>query len=137
MDNSVEGLKQQKVMVIDDTTTIHRLMKHLLNELGFNDVTCCSGAVEAKEELDKSPNDWGVIFCDLNMPEVSGIDFLKQLRSDEQFKDQIFIMLTMESDIKLVNESIMAGVNGYILKPYTKNTIVKALDAAISTQSNP
>lgn len=128
----IEQLKTQKVLVIDDTVTIHKLMSHQLEDLGFPNVTCAISAMAAWDILEADSTGWGAIFCDLNMPEISGIEFLKRIRADERFQDIIFIMLTMESDIKLVNESIEAGVNGYVLKPYTKSTILKCLEQALN-----
>lgn len=130
---NLESLQKKNVLVVDDTVTIHKLLSSQLREMGFNNVTCALNAHMALDVLETDRSEWGIIFCDINMPEMNGIELLKHLRSNPKFNKTIIIMLTIESDIKMVNEAIAAGVNGYILKPYTKSLILKAIEQAIST----
>lgn len=134
---TIDDLKAKKVLVIDDTVTIHKLLTHQLNDLGFENVSCAINAMAAWTILEDNPVAFSLIFCDFNMPEINGIEFLKKVRADNRFKDLVFIMLTMESDIKLVNESIEEGVNGYILKPYTKATVQKCIEHALRAIESP
>ncbi len=108
--------KQIKVLIVDDARVARQIVKRMLTEIGFSQfIEADNGSdalVKAKQEK------VGLILSDWNMPKMTGIEFLKQLRADAQGKSTPFIMVTAERmEINIV-EAVQAGVTAYIKKPF-------------------
>lgn len=115
------------VLVVDDFATMRRIIKGVLKDLGFKNVIEAENGKVALSELKKE--EIGLVIADWNMPEMTGIDLLKALRSDDRFKELPFIMVTAEGQKANVIEAVKAGVTNYIVKPFTPDTLKQKLEA--------
>ncbi len=119
-----------KIMVVDDFATMRRILKNILKQLGFKDIIEADDGSTALEELKK--NNIDLIISDWNMPKMSGIDFLKEVRSNSDFKDIPFLMVTAEAQKNNVVEAVKAGVSNYVVKPFTAEQISDKLEMIFS-----
>ncbi len=118
--------KDMKILIVDDFSTMRRIIKNLLRDLGF------SNTVEADDGLTALPilQAGGIDFLvtDWNMPGMQGIDLLKKVRADEKLKNLPVLMVTAEQKREQIIEAAQAGVNGYIVKPFTAATLKEKID---------
>src|SRR5437868_2351374 len=113
--------KETNILVVDDSINIRQIIVDNLKRLGFVKVETAGDANDAYAKLvaaSKGPAPVSLILSDLNMPGPSGLDFLKQVRDSEKFKDVPFIMITTESEKQAVIQAAVSGVSGYIVKPF-------------------
>lgn len=115
-----------KILVVDDFLTMRRIIKNILNQLGFKDIIEADDGTTALEILKKQKVD--LIISDWNMPKMTGLELLKAVRSDENLRDIKFIMVTAEAQKENVIEAIKHGVNQYIVKPFTPETLKEKLE---------
>jgi len=120
-----------KVMVVDDFATMRRIVKGVLKQLGFSKIVEAEDGSVALSELKKDPV--GLIVSDWNMPKMSGLDLLKAVRGDVSLKDIPFIMVTAEGQKENVIEAVKAGVNNYIMKPFTPETFSEKLEKVLGS----
>ena len=119
--------KNMNVLIVDDYKTMLRIIKNLLKQLGFNNVDEATDGAMALEKTNSKQ--YGLIISDWNMEPMTGIEFLKQLRSKG---DHIpFIMITAESKTENVIAAKEAGVNNYIVKPFNAETLKKKISAVL------
>lgn len=109
------------VLIVDDYKTMLRIIKNLLNQIGFTNVDEATDGTMALEMFGKK--EYGLIISDWNMEPMSGFDFLKKVRAGEKNKDVPFIMITAESKTDNVIEAKKAGVSNYIVKPFNANVL--------------
>lgn len=109
------------ILVVDDFATMRRIVKSSLKTLGFSNIIEAEDGKVALKELEKDKI--GLIVSDWNMPNMTGIEFLRAVRSDERFKDTPFIMVTAEGQKQNVVEAVNAGVSNYIIKPFSPETL--------------
>lgn len=110
------------VLIVDDYTTMLRIIKNLLKQLGFNNIDEATDGTMALEKV-KIKN-YGLVISDWNMEPMSGFEFLKKIRaSEEKYKTVPFIMITAESKTENVIAAKQAGVNNYIVKPFNAETL--------------
>jgi len=114
-----------KVLVVDDFTTIRRVLRNVLKDLGFTNISEADDGKSALKELKKEKFD--LILCDLNMPEMSGLELLIKIRADDEMKDVPFVMVTAEAQKENIIEAVKAGVSSYIVKPFTAETVNEKL----------
>lgn len=114
-----------KVLIVDDFATMRRIVRNILKQIGFKNIIEADDGKSALKELKKGKVD--LILCDWNMPEMPGIDLLKAIRSDNELKDIPFIMVTAEAQKDNIVEAVKAGVNNYVVKPFTAETISEKL----------
>lgn len=113
--------KNIPVLIVDDFSTMRKIVKNSLKALGFNNV---SEAVDGKEALEKLQNgEFKFVISDWNMPNMMGIDLLKAVRSDERLKALPFLMVTAEGKKENILEAAKAGVSNYIVKPFTVDSL--------------
>jgi two-component system chemotaxis response regulator CheY len=116
-----------KVLVVDDFPTMRRIVKNLLKQLGFENIDEAEDGVQALNKL-KSGN-YGLVVSDWNMPNMQGIDLLRNIRQGaEPLKDIPFLMVTAEAEKEKVIEAIKAGVDNYIVKPFTAEVLKEKLE---------
>jgi two-component system chemotaxis response regulator CheY len=115
-----------KVLVVDDFPTMRRIIKNLLKQIGFEDIDEAEDGVQALNKL-KSKS-YGLIVSDWNMPNMEGIDLLRNVRQDTVLKDIPFLMVTAEAEKEKVIEAIKAGVDNYIVKPFTAEVLKEKLE---------
>ena len=118
--------KDMKILIVDDFSTMRRIIKNLLRDLGF------TNTVEADDGLTALPilSAGGIDFLvtDWNMPGMQGIDLLRHVRADAKLSTMPVLMVTAEQKRELIIEAAQAGVNGYIIKPFTAATLKEKID---------
>lgn len=117
------------VLIVDDYKTMLRIVRNLLKQLGFNNVDEATDGAMALEKARGSK--YGLIISDWNMEPMTGYEFLKEVRADNQLKDTPFIMVTAESKTDNVIAAKKAGVNNYIVKPFNAATLKTKLVAVL------
>ncbi len=116
-----------KILVVDDFPTMRRIVKTLLKQNGFNNFTEAEDGQEAYR-LVQNHGDFEMIVSDWNMPNMTGLEFLKTVRADPKFKHLPFLMVTAEAEKENIIEAVKAGVSNYIVKPFTGQALKDKLD---------
>ncbi len=126
--NSPEGAldKNMKVLVVDDFSTMRRIVKNLLRDLGFTNIQEADDGSTALPMLKEG--DFDFVVTDWNMPGMQGIDLLKAIRADSNLAHIPVLMVTAEAKKEQIVMAAQAGVNGYIVKPFTAATLKTKLD---------
>jgi len=115
-----------KILVVDDFSTMRRIIKNLLKELGFKHIEEADDGSTALPKLREG--DFDLLITDWNMPGMQGIDLLKAVRADPKLARLPVLMVTAESKREQIVEAAQAGVNGYIVKPFTAATLKEKLE---------
>ncbi len=115
-----------RVLIVDDFATMRRIVKNIMTQLGFKNFIEADDGSVGWELLQKEPVDF--IVSDWNMPKMTGIDFLKQVRADDRFKDIPFLMVTAEAQKQNIIEAVKAKVSNYIVKPFTPETLGEKIE---------
>lgn len=118
--------KDMKILVVDDFSTMRRIIKNLLRDLGFTNTTEADDGSTALPMLQKG--DFDFLVTDWNMPGMQGIDLLKAVREDPELASLPVLMVTAESKRDQIVEAAQAGVNGYIVKPFTAQTLKEKIE---------
>lgn len=118
--------KNMKILVVDDFSTMRRIIKNLLRDLGFNNTQEADDGSTALPMLQKG--DFDFVVTDWNMPGMQGIDLLKAIRADDNLKHIPVLMVTAEAKREQIIAAAQAGVNGYVVKPFTAATLKEKLD---------
>lgn len=119
-----------KLLVVDDSSTMRRIIKNTLARLGYKDILEGADGVEGWTQMDTNP-DIDMLITDWNMPEMNGLELVKKVRADERFKDTPIIMVTTEGGKAEVITALKAGVNNYIVKPFTPQVLKEKLGAVM------
>ena len=109
------------VLIVDDFATMRRIVKGALKQLGFKNIIEAEDGITALSELKKEKV--GLILSDWNMPKMNGLELLKLVRGDDNFKEIPFIMVTAEGQKSNVVQAVQAGVDNYVIKPFTPDTL--------------
>lgn len=117
-----------RVLVVDDMMTMRKVVSKILKELGFSDITEASDGAIAWESVKNQPAPFGLIISDWNMPNCTGLELLKRLRSDPKYKATPFVLVTAEAEQHQVAEAVKAGVDQYVVKPFTKDGLSAKLE---------
>lgn len=115
------------ILIVDDYSTMLRIIKNLLNQLGFQNITEALNGQEAYQKIQNAEKPFQLIISDWNMEPVSGIELLKMIRANDNFKTVPFIMVTAESKAENVIAAKQAGANNYIVKPFNAATLKQKL----------
>ncbi len=115
-----------KVLVVDDFPTMRRIVKNLLKQLGFENIDEAEDGAQALGKL--KAGGYGLVVSDWNMPVMEGIDLLKHVREDETLKTIPFLMVTAEAEKDKVITAIKAGVDNYVVKPFTAEILKEKLE---------
>ncbi len=118
-------------MVVDDSSTMRRIIKNTLSRLGYKDILEAADGAEAWDVMQNNKDDIGVLITDWNMPNVNGLELVKKVRSDPAFSDMPIIMVTTEGGKTEVITALKAGVNNYIVKPFTPQVLKEKLEAVL------
>jgi len=119
-----------KLLVVDDSSTMRRIIKNTLARLGYKDVLEGADGLQGWDALDANP-DVEMLITDWNMPEMNGLELVKKVRADERFVDLPIIMVTTEGGKAEVITALKAGVNNYIVKPFTPQVLKEKLGAVM------
>ena len=117
---------KMKFLVVDDFSTMRRIVKNILKQLGYEDIEEAEDGVNAYAKLKNGG--FGFVVSDWNMPNMDGMQLLKKIRNDPELKDTPFLMVTAEAEKHKVVEAIKAGVNNYIVKPFTAELLKEKMD---------
>lgn len=112
-----EGIQALKILVVDDQQEVRSMIRGMLTELGITQIFEASDGKEAMVFTDNAMDMIDVVICDWNMPKVTGIDLLRQMRSVDP--EMPFLMITGRSDIEFVSQAKASGVTAYIRKPFS------------------
>lgn len=117
-----------KILVVDDMLTMRKIVQKACRDLGFSNLLEAADGVKAWETISATQPPIQLVISDWNMPSCTGLDLLKRLRADSRFKNTPFILLTAESEGAQVAEALKAGVDHYIVKPFTPDVLKKRLE---------
>ncbi len=115
-----------KILIVDDFSTMRRIIKNLLRDLGFNNTQEADDGMTALPMLKAGGIDF--LVTDWNMPGMTGIDLLKAVRADDNLKSLPVLMVTAEAKREQIVEAAQAGVNGYVVKPFTAAVLKEKID---------
>ncbi len=125
--------KEMKFLVVDDFSTMRRIIKNLLHDLGYANVTEADDGQTALPMLKAGGFDF--LITDWNMPGMPGLDLLKAVRADANLRQMPVLMLTAESKREQIVEAAQAGVNGYVIKPFTAVTLKEKIDKILESRA--
>ncbi|MBB5737874.1 two-component system chemotaxis response regulator CheY [Xanthomonas arboricola] len=117
--------KNMRILIVDDFSTMRRIVKNLLGDLGFTNTAEAEDGNSALAALRSGPFDF--VVTDWNMPGMTGIDLLRNIRADAKLKHLPVMMVTAEAKREQIIEAAQCGVNGYIIKPFTAQTLEEKL----------
>lgn len=112
-------------LVIDDSRAMRRILTKIVSPLGFT-VTEGEHGQDGLDRLQEG-TDFEVILVDWNMPVMNGLDFVKAVRADEKYKNQKIVMVTTETEPAQMVRALMAGVDEFVMKPFTGEILVEKL----------
>jgi two-component system, chemotaxis family, chemotaxis protein CheY len=120
---------KMNVLIVDDYKTMLRIVGNLLKQLGFSNIDEATDGATALEKLRQKP--YGLVISDWNMEPMTGLQLLREVRSDIKLKTVPFIMVTAESKTENVVAAKQAGVNNYIVKPFNAATLKTKISSVI------
>jgi two-component system chemotaxis response regulator CheY len=119
------GIENTRFLVVDDFSTMRRIVRNLLKELGFTNVQEAEDGVDALAKLHADEFDF--VVSDWNMPNMTGIELLRNIRADAKLKHLPVLMVTAEAKKENIIEAAQAGASGYVVKPFTAATLDEKL----------
>ena len=114
-----------KVMVVDDMSTMRRIVKNVLKQIGYSVMEEAENGEEALKKL--KVGGYGLVVSDWNMPVMTGIDLLRAIRADPELKHLPVLMVTAEAQKENIIEAVQAGVSNYVVKPFTAEGLQEKL----------
>ncbi|OPL16155.1 MAG: histidine kinase [delta proteobacterium ML8_D] len=113
--------KEMKILIVDDFATMRKVVRNLLRQIGYQNVSEAEDGVDALKQLRSQKIEF--IISDWNMPNMTGIELLRAVRADNELRHLPFLMVTAESLKENVVEAVKAGVSNYIVKPFTAEVL--------------
>jgi len=117
------------VLIVDDFSTMRRIIRHLLVQIGFTQIEEARDGAEALKKMRRSPVK--LVFSDWNMTPMSGLDLVREMQADEQLHDTPLIMITSEARWEKVKTAKEVGVANFIVKPFNAETLKRKIETAI------
>ncbi len=121
--------KDMQILIVDDYKTMLRIVRNLLKQLGFENVDEATDGTAALQMLRE--REYGLVISDWNMEPMTGLQLLREVRSDDNLKAMPFIMVTAESKSENVVAAKQAGVSNYIVKPFNAETLKSKISSVI------
>lgn len=121
--------RNSKILIVDDFSVMRRIVKNLLKDLGFSEFVEAVDGASAIEAIQRENPDF--ICSDWNMPNVTGLDLLKWVKTNPQYKHIPFLMITAEAKRSQILEAAGSGVDGYIVKPFTAQQLNEKINKII------
>lgn len=118
--------QNMRILVVDDFSTMRRIIKNILKQIGYNNIIEADDGTTAWEILNREQIDF--VVCDWNMPKMKGIDLLRKIRDSEEFEDMPFLMVTAEAQQENLVEAIQAKVSNYVVKPFTPDVLSQKIE---------
>ena len=122
-----------KFLIVDDFSTMRRIVRNLLKEIGFANAEEAEDGAVALSML--KANKFDFVVSDINMPNMNGFELLQSVRSDEALKSIPFLMVTAEAKKDDIVQAAQGGASGYIVKPFTKATLEEKVQKILSKQA--
>jgi two-component system chemotaxis response regulator CheY len=122
-----------RFLVVDDFSTMRRIIKNFLTDLGYTNVTEADDGKTALPVLKSGVVDF--LITDWNMPGMPGLELLKEVRNDPATKKLPVLLVTAEAKREQIVEAAQAGVNGYVVKPFTAQTLKEKIDKILASQA--
>ena len=116
-----------KILIVDDMMTMRKLIRKAVTGMGYTVMDEAEDGQVGWSRLQADPN-IGLVISDWNMPNCTGLEFLRRVRSDSRFRTLPFILLTAEAEATQVTEAVQAGVSNYIVKPFTPEGLKAKLE---------
>jgi two-component system, chemotaxis family, chemotaxis protein CheY len=113
-------------MIIDDSRAMRLILSRTLTRFGY-EISQAANGKDALDQLERGPHRVSLILVDWNMPEMNGIEFLRNLRAEPQFGSVPVMMVTTETEAGQISAALEAGANEYVIKPFTEETIEEKL----------
>jgi two-component system chemotaxis response regulator CheY len=123
--------KDMRFLVVDDYSTMRRIIKNLLQDLGYANIVEADDGKTALPVLQGGNIDF--VITDWNMPLMPGLELLKQIRADAKLAKLPVLMVTAEAKREQIIEAVQAGVSGYVVKPFTAEVLKQKLEKILST----
>jgi len=120
-----------EVLIVDDFATMRRILKNILTQIGFSNIYEADDGKSALNLIKNQKID--LIMCDWNMPVMTGLDLLNAVRGDDALKAIPFVMVTAEAQKENIIQAVQAGVNNYVVKPFTTETITQKLEKVFAS----
>ena len=117
---------RMKVLVVDDFATMRKIVRNILKQIGFEYITEAEDGSVALRLIKSEPV--GLVVSDWNMPNMSGLDLLKEIRKNPQTASLPVLMVTAEGLKENVMEAVKAGVNNYVVKPFTAEVLQEKIE---------
>jgi two-component system chemotaxis response regulator CheY len=118
-----------RVLIVDDMMTMRKLVGKICKEIGFTDLIEAADGALAWQALQDAKPPVGLIISDWNMPNATGLDLARRVRGDTRFKNLPFMMVTAEAEQHQVVEALKAGIDNYVVKPFTAAILTEKLEA--------
>lgn len=125
----IEVDKSMKILIVDDFPTMRRIIRNLLSDLGFSNISEADDGITALPMLQTGSFEY--LITDWNMPKMTGIELLKAVRADPKLSTMPVLLVTAEAKREQIVEAAQAGVNGYIIKPFTAETLKEKLEKTL------
>ncbi len=119
-----------RILVVDDSSTMRRIIINTLNKLGYTQIIEASNGREGMDRLASAPVD--LVITDWNMPEMTGIEFIRSIRGGDKTRNLPVLMVTTNAAKDDIVEALKAGVNNYVVKPFTPDTIKEKIEAVLA-----
>jgi len=123
--------KKMYVLVVDDFPTMRKIIRNLLEQLGFSNIGEAENGADALRKMRDTAHKFGLVISDWNMEPMTGLQLLKEVRADNGLKTTPFIMITAENKTENVIAAKEAGVNNYIVKPFNAATLKSKIEAVL------
>ncbi|MBL6990167.1 MAG: response regulator [Bacteriovoracaceae bacterium] len=120
-----------KILVVDDVATMRKIIKTMLTKIGYTNLSDANDGIAAwtkleQAHLEKQPYEF--VIADWNMPNLSGLDFLKKLRADSNYKSLPFLMITASAEQDNIVAAVRAGVSNFVVKPFSAQVLQEKID---------
>jgi len=113
--------KNMKILIVDDFSTMRRIIRNILKQLEFTNVEEAEDGDVAFEKLKEA--DYDLLITDWNMPNMSGLDLLKEIRANEKLEDLKILLVSAEAEKENIIQAVQAGANEYVVKPFTADVL--------------
>ena len=118
--------KNMKILIVDDFSTMRRIIRNILKQLEFINVEEAEDGNVAFEKLKEA--DYDLLITDWNMPNMSGLDLLKEIRANEKLEDLKILLVSAEAEKENIIQAVQAGANEYVVKPFTADILEKKIN---------
>jgi two-component system chemotaxis response regulator CheY len=122
------GDPKTKFLIVDDFSTMRRIVRNLLKELGYTNADEAEDGVVALQKLESMSSEFDFVVSDWNMPNMDGLTLLQKIRSSPQLKHLPVLMITAEAKKENIIAAAQAGASGYIVKPFTAATLAEKME---------